>query len=212
MYRYLQTLDPSGFSARKRSSASVPRQTASSMQPNPLLTLSAQQATWLFFRRPEDLKEEELESLRLLRQASPQVEATYHLVETFLHMVRERTGEQLDAWLGAVQASHLQAFQSFVTGVQQDKDAVLSGLTLPWSNGPLEGNVNRLKLIKRSMYGRAEFDLLKLRVLYQSKKNRDRKNKKKNNQAQQVGRLKKPKSMKSGTTSQHITTGISKVA
>ncbi len=93
-------------------------------------------------------------------------------------MVRERTGEQLDAWLGAVQASHLKAFQSFVTGVQQDKDAVLAGLTLPWSNGPLEGNVNRLKLIKRSMYGRAEFDLLKLRVLYQSKKNRDRKNKK----------------------------------
>ena len=93
-------------------------------------------------------------------------------------MVRERTGEQLDAWLGAVQASHLNAFQPFVTGVLQDKDAVLAGLTLPWSNGPLEGNVNRLKLIKRSMYGRAEFDLLKFRVLYQSKKNRDRKNKK----------------------------------
>jgi hypothetical protein len=62
------------------------------------------------------------------------------------------------------------------------------------------------------MYGRAAFDLLKLRVLYQSKKNRDRKDKKKNNQAQQVGRLKKPKIMKSGTTSQHTTTGISKVA
>ncbi len=156
--------------------------------------------------------EEELESLRLLRQASPQVESTSHLVETFLHMVRERTGEQLDAWLGAVQASHLQAFQSFVTGVQQDKDAVLAGLTLPWSNGPLEGHVNRLKLMKRSMYGRAEFDLLKLRVLYQSKKHRDRKNKKKNNQAQQVGHLKKPKIMKSGTNSQHTTTGISEVA
>lgn len=127
-------------------------------------------------------------------------------------MVRERTGEQLDAWLEAVQASHLKAFQSFVAGVQQDKDAVLAGLTLPWSNGPLEGNVNRLKLIKRSMYGRAEFDLLKLRVLYQSKKNRDRKNKKNNHQAQQVGDLKKLKSMKSGRNSQHITTGISKVA
>jgi hypothetical protein len=81
---------------------------------------------------------------------------------------------------------------------------------LPWSNGPLEGNVNRLKLIKRSMYGRAEFDLLKLRVLYQSKKNRDRKNKK--HQAQQVNSLKKPKMMKSGTNSQHTTTVISKVA
>ena len=127
-------------------------------------------------------------------------------------MVRERTGEQLDGWLGAVEASHLEAFQSFVTGVQQDKDAVLAGLTLPWSNGSLEGNVNRLKLIKRSMYGRAEFDLLKLRVLYQSQKSRDRKNKKKNHQGQQVGRLQKPKIMKSGRNSQHTTTGISKVA
>lgn len=142
---------------------------------------------------------------------SPSVEATYQLVETFLHMVRERAGEQLDAWLGAVQASHLKAFQSFVTGVQQDKEAVLAGLTLPWSNGPLEGNVNRLKLIKRSMYGRAEFDLLKFRVLYQSKKNRDRKDKKKK-QAQQVISLKKTKSMKSDTNSQRITKRISKVA
>jgi hypothetical protein len=65
------------------------------------------------------------------------------------------------------------------TGVQQDKEAVFAGLTLPWSNGPLEGNVNRLKLIKRSMYGRAEVDLLKLRVLQHSKKSQDRKNKKK---------------------------------
>src|SRR2546430_12139468 len=141
---------------------------------------------------------------------SPHLETTYQLVEMFLHMVRERTGEQLDAWLAAAKASHLEAFESFVTGVLQDKDAVLAGLTLPWSNGPLEGNVNRLKLIKRSMYGRAEFDLLKLRVLYQSKKNRDRKNKKR--QAQQVVHLKKPKSMKNNATSQRTTTRISKVA
>jgi transposase len=212
IYRYLETLEPSDFSVRKHSSALALGQSASPIQPNPLLTLSAQQATWLFFRKQEDLKEEELAYLRLLRQASPPAEATYQLVETFLHMVRERTGEQLDAWLGAVQASHLNAFQSFVTGVQQDKDTVLAGFTLPWSNGPLEGNVNRLKLIKRSMYGRAEFDLLKLRVLYQSKKNGDRKNKKKNNQAQQVNYLKKPKRMKSDTNSQRTTTVISKVA
>ena len=60
------------------------------------------------------------------------------------------------------------------------------------------------------MYGRAEFDLLKFRVLHRSKKNQDRKNK--NHQGQQVDRLKKPKSIKSGTNSHHITTGISKVA
>lgn len=65
-------------------------------------------------------------------------------------MVREYTaGEQFAAWLAEMQASHLEAFQSFVTGVQQDKDAILAGLSLPWSNGPLEGNVNRLKLIRK---------------------------------------------------------------
>jgi transposase len=213
MYRYLQTLEAPGSSPRKRGSASDPRQTAPSIPPNPLLILSAQQATWLFFRRPEDLKKEELERLHQLRQASPQVEATYQLVAKFLHMVRERTGEQLDAWLNAVEAKHLDAFQSFVTGVQQDKDAVLAGLTLPWSNGSLEGNVNRLKLIKRSMYGRAQFDLLKLRVLHHHKKSQERKNKKKDNQAQQVGHLlKKPRMRKNGTNSQHTTSGISEVA
>ena len=81
-------------------------------------------------------------------------------------MVRERTGEQLDAWLAFVGTSQLEAFDSFATSVQQDKEAIFAGLTLPWSTGPLEGHVNRLKLIKRSMYGRAEFDLLKLRVLH----------------------------------------------
>jgi transposase len=206
LYRYLETLELTGSTARKRGSAS-----ATSL-PNPLLALSAQQATWLFFRRSEDLKAEEQETLRQLRQASPHLETAYQLVEAFLHMVRERTGEQLDAWLGTVQASHLEAFQTFVTGVQQDKDAVFAGLTFSWNNGPLEGNVNRLKLIKRSMYGRAEIDLLKPRVLYQSKKNGDRKSKRKNHQAQQVDRLKKLKRIKSDTNSQRTTTGISKVA
>jgi transposase len=138
--------------------------------PNPLLALSVQQATWLFFRKADELKPEERERLRQLRQASPQLETAYQLVEQFLRMVRERTGEQLAAWLAFVQASQLEAFASFATGVQQDQDAVLAGLTLPWSNGPVEGNVNRLKLIKRSMYGRANFDLLKLRVLHHRKK------------------------------------------
>jgi len=202
----LETLEALSFPARKSGSPSATKPL------NPLVTLSAQRATWLFFRRPEDLKQEERETLQQLRQASPHLEAAYRLVETFLQMVRERTGEQLDAWLAAVQASHLVAFESFVTGVQQDKDAVLAGLTLEWSNGPLEGNVNRLKLIKRSMYGRAEIDLLKLRVLHHSKKSQDRKNKKRKKQGQQVGHLKKPKIMKNGTISQHTTTGVSKVA
>jgi transposase len=117
LYRYPETLEPAGFSSRKRSSALATRQTVF-REPNPLLTLSAHQAIWLFFRKLEDLKPEELETLRQLRQASPHVEVANPLVETFLQMVRQRTGEQLDAWRASVQASHLEAFESFVTGVR----------------------------------------------------------------------------------------------
>jgi len=176
------------------------------------VTLSAAQATWLFFRKQEDLKPQEQETLRQLRQASPHLEVTYQLVDEFLHMVRERAGEQLDSWLKKVETSQLQAFQTFVTGVHKDKDAVLAGLTLPWSNGPLEGHRNRLKFIKRSMYGRAEFDLLKLRVLHQDKKSQERKKRRKNRQEQQANRPTKPRMRKEGTTSQCTTIVISKGA
>jgi len=193
IYRYLETLKALPLAPSQHKSAA---KRASSIQPNSLLTLSASQATWLFFRKEEDFKPEEQESLRQLRQASPDLEVTYHLVEEFLHMVRKRTGEQLDAWLNKVEASHLQAFHTFVTGVQNDKEAILAGLTLPWSTGPLEGHINRLKLIKRSMYGRAGFDLLKLRVLHQDKKSQERKQKRKNQQEQPANRLTKSKRRK----------------
>jgi transposase len=169
IYRYLETLKvlapvPSRSKcASKRASADLP---------SVLLMLSASQATWLFFRRQEDLKPEELEILRQLRQASPSLEATYQLVEEFLSMVRKRTGEHLDEWLNKVEASHLQAFRAFVTGVQKDNEAILAGLTLPWSNGPLEGHVNRFKLMKRRLYGRAAFDLLRRRVLWTPQRKR----------------------------------------
>jgi transposase len=107
------------------------------------VTLSPSQATWLFFRLEADRKPEEQETLRQLRQASPQIEALYQLVEDFLRMVRQRTADQLDEWLNKVKESHLQAFRPFVTGVRKAKEAVRAGLTLPWSTGPLEGQINR---------------------------------------------------------------------
>jgi transposase len=208
LYRYLATLEPAVNSAAKRGSSPASKQPA--IPPDPLFTLSVQQATWLFFRKADALKQEERERLRQLRQASPQIEAAYQLVEQFLGMVRERTGEQLAAWLAQVQASRLQAFDSLVTGVQQDQDAVVAGLTLPWSNGPVEGHVNRLKLLKRSMYGRANFDLLKRRVLHHRKKRQSMKSKRR--QSPQEGRLKQPGRMVNGATFQHTTFSISKVA
>jgi transposase len=206
IYRYLETLKATTLAPSKRKGAS---KLASSILPKPLLTLSASQATWLFFRKEEDLKPEERETLRQLRQVSQELEVTYQLVDDFLHMVRERTGEQLESWLNKVETSQLPAFHTFVTGVLKDKEAVLAGLTLPWSTGPVEGQVNRLKLIKRSMYGRAEFDLLRL---HYSKKSLQRKNRYKHRQEPQAHRLKKPRRMKNRTTSQQTILGISEVA
>lgn len=80
-------------------------------------------------------------------------------------MARERQGDHLDAWIAAAQASGIPPLRSFATGLLADYDAVRAGLTLLWSSGAVEGNVTRIKAIKRQMYGRANFDLLRRRVL-----------------------------------------------
>ena len=126
----------------------------------------ARQAVFLFLRRPADLSSEEQETLALLRSVHSEVDQAYELVQQFAHMLRTRTGEQLDDWLEKVRASQIRALQSFVLGVQRDKAAVLAGLTLPQNNGLVEGQVNKLKLIKRMGYGRAGFPLLRQRVLH----------------------------------------------
>jgi transposase len=121
-------------------------------------------------RQPEKLDERQQAELILIRQASPHAEIAYCLAQAFMQMIREQTGEQLDTWLGEVEASHLPELESFAKGIEKDNAAVLAGLTLPYSNGPLEGHVNRLKLIKRSMYGRAKLPLLRARVLHVAEK------------------------------------------
>ena len=81
-------------------------------------------------------------------------------------MVRERKVAMLEGWLTAAQASTVPELRSLANGIERDKAAVIAGLTLPWSQGPVEGHVNRLKLIKRQMFGRAKIDLLRQRVIH----------------------------------------------
>jgi transposase len=88
------------------------------------------------------------------------VNQTYDLVQQFVQMLRTRTGEQLDTWLARVAASQIPELQSFLLGIERDKPAVAAGLTLPHSNGIVEGKVNKLKLLKRMGYGRAGFPRL----------------------------------------------------
>ncbi|WIN00849.1 transposase [Actinoplanes oblitus] len=74
-------------------------------------------------------------------------------------------GERLTAWITAAEQAVLPGVSRFATGLNADLAAVTAGLSLPFSSGPVEGNVNRIKMIKRQMYGRAGFDLLRKRVL-----------------------------------------------
>jgi len=114
----------------------------------------------------KDLNEKERADLSTIRQASETAETIYQLVQEFLQMVRQLQGEQLDTWLRKVRASPLPELHSFASGLERDKAAVLVGLTQSHNNGQVEGQVTRIKLIKRIMYGRAGFALLRQRVLH----------------------------------------------
>jgi len=128
-------------------------------------TRSARQAAWLLVRRRAELSDEDEQFLERLCRTSTDIGVVYVLAQEFTQLVRERQAEALQVWLNAAAASDIDELQSFVAGIERDKAAVVAGLMLAWSNGQVEGQVNRLKLIKRSMYGRANFDLLRQRVL-----------------------------------------------
>jgi len=90
---------------------------------------------------------------------------TYHQVQAFCRMVRQHHSDDVDAWIRDVQHTGVKELRAFVKGVLKDAAAVRAGLSLVWSNGPTEGFVHRLKLVKRQAYGRAGVDLLRHRIL-----------------------------------------------
>jgi transposase len=87
------------------------------------------------------------------------------LIQTFLSMVRERRDDALEAWMAEATHSGIEELARFARGLQEDLVAIKAGLTLEWSNGVTEGQIHRLKLLKRQGYGRAGFALLRQRVL-----------------------------------------------
>jgi transposase len=127
---------------------------------------SPRELRWLLAKKPEDLREEEPAQLSRLLETTEEVCLVYHLLQAFLQIVRERQAERLNAWMEAAQASGIKEMRSFVAGIERDYDAVRAGLSLPWSQGPVEGTVNKLKMHKRLMYGRAGFPLLRQKLLH----------------------------------------------
>lgn len=134
--------------------------------PAPVRQLSPKQVHFLFLRNPTDLKLEERSDLEEILSRSADLASLYQLVQHFREMLHTRRDDQLNEWIEQALKSPCREIQTFALGLRKDWDAVRAAFTVEWSNGMVEGHVNRLKLIKRQMYGRANFDLLRLRVLH----------------------------------------------
>jgi transposase len=126
---------------------------------------TAKQVRQWILRRPDRLDPDDRDRLMSICARSPIIAATTELAQGFARLLRERRGQLLGAWVQAVEAAEIPELCAFAAGLRKDWDAVQAGLTLPWSSGPVEGHVNRIKMLKRQMYGRANVDLLRSRVL-----------------------------------------------
>ena len=126
---------------------------------------SAKNAAALLMRREEKLTVEQEAYLERLVALDPALAEARRLTRRFAGMVRNLGGEELDGWLEEAEASEVPIMRRFAAGLRKDLAAVRAGLTERWSNGPVEGFVHKLKLLKRQGYGRANFDLLRIRML-----------------------------------------------
>ena len=146
-----------------RAGQARPRVNAAKPKPTP--PPSPKQLSFDWVRRPEKRTVEAQARLDTIRAASPELTIALDLADEFTALIRKRSTGTLADWLSRAEVSPCPEVRHFAEGIRRDESAVNAAVTLRWSNGPVEGHVNRLKTIKRQMYGRAGFPLLKARVL-----------------------------------------------
>src|SRR6266487_271034 len=127
-------------------------------------SMAPRHLAWLFLRDPKRLEKQEKQTLSFIRK-TPNAETTYRLAQQLIAMVKERNSQPLETWLWDCQMSGISDLVTFAQGLEKEGSAFHAALTLPYSNGPVEGKINKLKYIKRSMYGRSGFPLLRQKVL-----------------------------------------------
>jgi transposase len=160
------------YTQRLRRAQGLPARHRTPRQPRPEVTepttplLTVRGATGLILKREENRDADDQQQISKLQEQHAELAEAIELTQDFAALVRQRQGEALKSWLERAAASCLGPFQRFANGLWEDYEAVKAGLTLPWSTGPVEGQINRLKMLKRQMFGRANIDLLRLRVLY----------------------------------------------
>ena len=127
--------------------------------------LTTRRASRVVLKQPVKCTAEETQLLAHLKAQHRELAVAIELAQDFCAIVRERQSDRFDHWLERAVTSSVAPLQRFATGLRADYEAVKAGLTLPWSNGPVEGQINRLKMLKRQMFGRANIDLLRRRFL-----------------------------------------------
>jgi transposase len=142
-----------------------PRQPLPAVAEPPCQPLTPRRATWLVLRRETKRTDTETQQLTALRAQQAEVAEAMDLAQDFATLVRQRQPTQLDPWLQRATTSAVDAVRRFATGLYEDYEAVKAGVTLPWNSGPVEGHINRLKMLKRQMFGRARLDLLSRRFV-----------------------------------------------
>ena len=128
--------------------------------------LSSRSASFLMILPSEKLTRRQQQQLEHICQASDELRMVYLLSQAFVTLLKERQVESLDGCLKRAKESQVTELGSFVNGIRRDYAAVRAAFYLPWSNGITEGHVNRLKFLKRQMFGRAHLDLLRVKVLH----------------------------------------------
>lgn len=124
---------------------------------------SSRRATRLLTSDPASLSDADRRFIGTLRAIAPGIRVAADSINAFGRTIRDRDADAFDAWLEAASATPL---RSFAEGLRADRRAVRAAVAKSWSNGPVEGQINRLKLIERQMFGRASFELLRQRVLH----------------------------------------------
>lgn len=147
-----------GHTVRQRASQAT--RPPSSEPPPP-----SRSAAWWFVRPPQVLPQRQREQLAQVLAQRPELEPIYQLAQGFVRLVEERDVAALPGWLQEAKRCSWSQLRELARGLERDLAAVQAALTLPWSNGPVEGQITRLKLLKRQAYGRASVDWLRRRLL-----------------------------------------------
>lgn len=146
----------------------VPKSVDSSiLLPNPASHAACPQhePAFLYVSQAVKLDEKQRQQVAHIRTAQSDLDIAYDLTQAFVSMLAEHRDTDLDGWLVQAQQSGIRELKSFANGIRRDYAAVRGAFTSEWSNGQVEAQVNCLQLQKRLMFGRANFDVLRLRVL-----------------------------------------------